>query len=82
MLKHVANAYGVWTLILRFGTPIWDPDLGPRFGTPIWDPDLGPQFGTPICDPDLGPQFGLADLAGRLVKIKDGLKIENQHFFI
>jgi hypothetical protein len=42
----------------RFGTPIWDPDLGPRFrpfGTPIWDPDLGPRFGTPIYDPDLGP---------------------------
>jgi hypothetical protein len=41
----------------RFGTPIWDPDLGPRFGTPIREPDLGPRFGTPIWDPDLGPQF-------------------------
>jgi hypothetical protein len=22
--------------------------LGPQFGTPIWDPDLGPRFRTPI----------------------------------
>jgi hypothetical protein len=21
-----------------------NPDLGPRFGTPIWDPNLGPQY--------------------------------------
>jgi hypothetical protein len=34
-------------------------DMGPRFGTSIWDPDLGgdmgPRYGTPIWDPDLGP---------------------------
>jgi hypothetical protein len=39
----------------RFGTPIWDPDLGPH----VLDPDLGPRFGTPIWgviwDLHLGP---------------------------
>jgi hypothetical protein len=28
---------------LDLGRPdLGRPDLGPRFGTPIWDPDLGP----------------------------------------
>jgi hypothetical protein len=32
---------------------IRDSNVGPRFGTPIWDPDLGhphlgPRFGTPM----------------------------------
>jgi hypothetical protein len=46
----------------NIGTPIWDPDLGPRFGTLILSPnlggDMGPPFGTPIWDPHLGPPFG------------------------
>jgi hypothetical protein len=56
-----------------FGTPIWDPDLGPWmdpdlgpwFGTPIWDPDLGPRFKTPIWDPALDLDLGHPHLGPR-----------------
>jgi hypothetical protein len=42
----------------RFGTPIWDPDLGPRFMDPDMGPRFGTRFGTLIWDPDLGPDLG------------------------
>jgi hypothetical protein len=47
-------------------------DLAGRLGRQIWPADLAGS----------GWQTWPSDLAGRLVKIKDGLKIENQHCFI
>jgi hypothetical protein len=55
----------------RFGTLIWDTDLGgdmgPQYGTLIWYPGwgviwdlyLGPWFRAPLWDPDLGGDMGL-----------------------
>jgi hypothetical protein len=36
------------------GTPIWDPDLGPRFGTPKLGTPFGAKKDPEIGDPDLG----------------------------
>jgi hypothetical protein len=69
-VKRATNNQAYQSCNHKFGTPIWDPDLGGDMGLPfrtmiwgviwrvIWDPDLGPRFGTMIWDPDLGPQFG------------------------
>jgi hypothetical protein len=51
----------------------WAADLANRLGRQTWPADLAGR---------LGQQTWQAHLAGRLVKIKDDLKIENQHCIV
>jgi hypothetical protein len=64
------------------GRQTWPADLAGRLGRQTWPADLAGRLGWQTWPADLAGRLGWQTWPVRLVKIKDGLKIENQQCFI
>jgi hypothetical protein len=69
--------------ILTFGHfKIDATGLAGRLGQQTWPADLAGRLGRQTWPADLAGRLGRQTWPVRLVKIKDGLKIENQHCIV